>query len=84
MLKDMGFNVEEDNRAGLQQVMMQIGQNGKLDKTPCGPGSKKLKVLNNVTKELGLLDVWRDKNERNYLYMKTTYSINSIKKCNYK
>lgn len=39
-------------------------QNGKLDRLPPegGPSTKKSRVLNNVIKELGLIDPWRNNN----------------------
>ncbi len=40
------------------------GQNGKLDRLPPqqGPTTKKSRTLNNVIKELGLIDPWRNNN----------------------
>ncbi len=49
-------------------------QNGRLDRLPPdqGPSTKKSRVLNNVTKELGLTDPWRDNNRKRRDY--TFYS----------
>ena len=41
-----------------------VVQNGKLDRLPPEMGSKKSNLLNNVIKELGLIDPWRHNNPR--------------------
>lgn len=49
-------------------------QNGRYDRLPPdqGPSTKKSRVLNNVTKELGLTDPWREINPKGKDY--TFYS----------